>query len=131
MVTIARQLDRVAIFLSGLCLLHCLLLPVVIALFPLLSIGLGGDEHFHELLLWFVLPVSTVGLALGWRHHRSVRALTLGVIAMAILAFAATWGHDNLPEFIEIALTVLGSLMLAVAHLQNFRHLRHCPVTSH
>lgn len=131
MVTIARQLDRVAIFLSGLCLLHCLLLPVVIALFPLLSIGFGGDEHFHELLLWFVLPVSTVGLALGWRHHRSVRALTLGVIAMAILAFAATWGHDNLPEFIEVALTVLGSLMLAVAHLQNFRHLRRCPVTSH
>ncbi len=131
MVAIARQLDRVAIFLSGLCLLHCLLLPVVIALFPLMSIGFGGDEHLHELLLWFVLPVSTIGLALGWRHHRSTGALALGVLAMAILALAATWGHDNLPEIWEIALTVLGSLMLAGAHLQNFRHLRQCPATSH
>jgi cytochrome c biogenesis factor len=125
MTALIRQLDRVAILLSGVCVLHCLLAPVAITLLPLLTLGLGGEEHFHELMLWVVLPVSTLGLALGWRQHRRGEILLLGAASMALLTFAATWGHHHLPHAMEALLTVIGSLALAAAHVLNFRLLRH------
>ncbi|MCC5862836.1 MAG: MerC domain-containing protein [Gammaproteobacteria bacterium] len=125
MTALTRQLDRLAILLSGVCVLHCILTPVAIALLPLLTLGIGGDEHFHELMLFIVLPVSTLGLALGWRQHRRAGVLLGGVAAMALLTFAGTWGHDNLSHALEATLTVIGSLALAAVHLVNYRFLRH------
>lgn len=125
MTVLIRQLDRLAILLSGVCVLHCLLTPAALALLPLLTLGIGGEDHFHELMLWVVLPVSTLGLGLGWRQHRHNGILLLGVASMALLAFAGTWGHHHLPHAAEAALTVVGSLSLAAAHVLNFRRLRH------
>ncbi len=122
---LTRQLDRIAILLSGVCVLHCILTPAVIALLPLLTLGIGGDEHFHELMLFIVLPISTLGLALGWRQHRRSRVLLAGVAAMALLTFASTWGHDNLSHALEATLMVIGSLALAAVHVANYRVLRH------
>jgi hypothetical protein len=130
MTVIIRNLDRFAIALSGVCLVHCLLLPFAIALMPLLAIGVGSDEHLHELMLWVVLPVSLVGLLLGWRRHRRSDVLALGLAAMALLAFAGTWGHANLSQLVEVALTVPGSLALAVAHLLNYRQVRLASATA-
>ncbi len=125
MTVLIRQLDRLAILLSGVCILHCILTPVAIALLPLLTLSIGGDEHFHELMLFIVLPVSTLGLALGWRQHRHAGVLLGGLAAMALLTFAGTWGHDNLSHTLEAVLTVIGSLALAAVHLLNYRFLRH------
>jgi len=130
MTVIIRNLDRFAIALSGVCLVHCLLLPFAIALMPLLAIGIGSDEHLHELMLWVVLPVSLVGLSLGWHRHRRSDVLALGLAAMVVLAFAGTWGHANLSQLAEVALTVPGSLALAVAHLLNFRQVRLASATA-
>ena len=51
-----RVLDQVAVALSGLCLLHCLLLPFAIAILPFL--GQFSDDHLHAEMLVVVIPVS-------------------------------------------------------------------------
>lgn len=126
MTALSRQFDRIAVLMSGVCLVHCLLIPVVLMLFPLLAISVGDDRHFHGLMLWLVLPVSVLGLVLGFRGHRDLRIVLAGAVAMLALTFASTWGHDNLRTTTEAVAMVLASLLLAVVHVWNFRAVRRC-----
>ena len=58
---LSKYFDRVAIALSTICIVHCLAMPFVIALLPVTAFALGGDGHFHSLMLWFVVPTSVLG----------------------------------------------------------------------
>ena len=49
-------LDHAAIALSGLCLVHCLLLPFAIVTLPLVL--QFNESHFHAQMLIIVVPVS-------------------------------------------------------------------------
>ena len=69
---LSKYFDRVAITLSTICIVHCLAMPFVIALLPVTAFALGGDGHFHSLMLWFVVPTSILGFGLGVRVHRRV-----------------------------------------------------------
>ena len=63
---------------STICIVHCLAMPFVIALLPVAALAVGGDTHFHSLMLWFVVPTSVVGLGLGVRVHRRFAIVALG-----------------------------------------------------
>ncbi len=123
MTPISSRFDSAAILLSGLCVLHCLMVPVVLALFPLVALSLGSETHFHGLALWLALPVSTVGLVLGTCRHRRWRIFVAGAAAMALLTFASTWGHDNLQLVAESLLMITASALLAAVHLWNWRSI--------
>jgi hypothetical protein len=119
-------LDIAAIGLSGLCLLHCLALPIIVAGLPFLA-GLG-DEHFHAEMLWIVLPLSTLALALGYRRHRSLLVWQTGIPGMLLLVIGGTIAHSMYGVVADRALTLLGALVLATAHYMNSR-LASCAAT--
>jgi hypothetical protein len=60
-------LDASAIGLSGLCLAHCLLLPVAAALLPALAVA-AEAEWLHLAFAASALPIA--GLALARAHRR-------------------------------------------------------------
>lgn len=115
-------LDKVAVGLSGLCLLHCLLLPFVVAVLPFL--GQFGNDHFHAELLLFVVPVSVIALGVGYRRHHRAAVLVFGAIGLLILAVGGTYVHDTYGEMADRAMTVTGSIVLAFTHFKNFRLAR-------
>jgi len=112
-------LDKIAVGLSGLCLLHCLLLPFVVAVLPFL--GQFGNDHFHAELLLFVVPVSVVALGVGYRRHHRKEVLVFGALGLIILAVGGTYVHDTYGEMADRAMTVTGSIILAFTHFRNFR----------
>lgn len=118
-------LDSLAIALSGLCLVHCLALPVLIALFPLLSVNLVDHETFHQIILIAVVPTTAIALASGYRRHQRLLVAVLGISGVAALAFAAFALHAAHAHGMETWVTVAGGLILASAHVLNFRHCRH------
>lgn len=120
----SRHFDQIAIALSAVCIVHCLAVPVLVAVLPIAAISFGGDAHFHALILWLVVPTSVVGFGFGFRIHRRSALVVLGFAAVGVLATAAIWGHRAWPELGEIAVSVAGSLMLGFAHWQNFREVR-------
>lgn len=112
-------LDKIAVGLSGLCLLHCLLLPFVVAFLPFL--GQLEDDHLHTELLLFVIPVSVIALTVGYRRHRQIGVILWGAAGLAILTIGALVVHDLYGLAADRATTISGSLILAFTHFQNFR----------
>jgi uncharacterized membrane protein (Fun14 family) len=122
---ISKYFDHVAIALSTICIVHCLALPIVVALVPVLALTWGlSDSHFHALMLWFVVPTSVLGFALGYHAHRGVAIVLSGAVAIAVLAFVALRGHGVWTFAAETAVSVAASVLLAVAHWRNFRAVR-------
>lgn len=119
--------DRVAVALSGLCLLHCLLLPIAIVLMPFL--GRFDESHFHLQLLLVVVPVSVFALVLGFRRHQDKRVLGWGGTGLALLIIGGTVAHSHYGVTADRALTILGSVTLAVTHYMNSRLSRNCSGT--
>ena len=120
---LARLMDRGAILLSGICLLHCLTLPLVIALLPFIS-SLGG-RHFHAQVLLVVVPVSLAAFTPGFRRHGSKGVIAWGAIGIALLLFGATIAHDSYGIVADRVFTIGGALILAAAHFFNSRFSSH------
>ena len=112
-------LDQFAVALSGLCLLHCLLLPFVVAVLPFL--GQFSDDHLHAEILIVVIPVSVIALALGFRRHRHTGVIVSGIVGLGLLTIGGTVAHSAYGLLADRALTVIGSITLAVTHYRNFR----------
>lgn len=112
--------DSVAIGLSGLCLAHCLALPVAASLLPVMGVW-AEAEWTHWLFAFVAAPVSLWTLARGtapaWPVARRA-TLTLAGAGLALLfAGAAEFpSHD-----LETPVTVVGALLLAIAHILNWR----------
>jgi hypothetical protein len=121
---VSRYLDRRAITLSTICIVHCLAMPLVIAVLPIAAVTIGSDGHFHALMLWLVVPTSVVGFALGYRVHAKAGIVLSGAVAVVLLAVIALWGHSAWSATTEVVGNVLASLLLASAHWRNFREVR-------
>jgi hypothetical protein len=121
---LSRYFDRIAIALSTICIVHCLAMPFLVAVLPLLAVTFGTDAHFHALMLWLVVPTSVFGFGLGYRVHRQIGVVVVGALAVAGLAFVALWAHDVWTQTAEVSANVAASLLLAAAHWQNFRDVR-------
>jgi MFS superfamily sulfate permease-like transporter len=122
-VTTTNFWDKAAVILSGLCLVHCLALPVLVAVLPFVS-ELTGD-HLHAELLLVVIPISVFAFVIGYRRHRRLKIVGLGVLGMAVLALGGTYVHSRYGIAADRAMTVAGSAILAIAHFLNSRRTRH------
>jgi hypothetical protein len=120
----SRYLDRIAISLSTICIVHCLAMPFLVAMLPVVALSFGGDGHFHALMLWLVVPTSAIGFSLGFRVHHSTKIVVAGAVAVAVLALVALWGHDHWDPTFEVTVNVAASILLAIAHWRNFREVR-------
>ena len=115
-------LDKFAILLSGVCMVHCLLTPVLVTLLPILSLStMVEDVLFHKLMLWLVLPSSFVALFIGCRKHKRWTIAISGLLGMSLLVLVAFLGHDILSINAEKTATTVGGLILAFSHYLNYR----------
>jgi hypothetical protein len=111
--------DGVGIAVSLLCLLHCLALPFVVSLLPLLSLKFLADERAHQWLVGGIALVSLLAFIPGYRKHRQRRVVGLMAGGLSLLFVAAFAGEEMLGEGWERPLTVMGGLVMASAHWLN------------
>lgn len=115
----ASLLDRIAIGLSGLCLLHCVAGFVLLSLFALSGDWL--DHRVHVIGLLLAMPLAAVALWRGWRQHGRLPIGLLGVIGLAVMAASLVVAHGQISEML---VSMLGVGLLAAAHWLNLRALR-------
>ena len=110
--------DKTGIVLAGLCGIHCILFPVLIALMPLWTLGLEVQHWIHPAFLALIIP--TIVLALKKSNgNRMVSILLLtGITILTLACLLHSWiGHTA-----ETIATLAGSGILVVGHWQNYKH---------
>ncbi len=113
-----RLLDRSALALSGLCLVHCLAGSLLVTLFAASGDWLGHDVHFIGLAL--ALPLAAVALWRGVARHGRAAIALLGALGITLMAASLLAGHGGA----ELPLSVAGVALLGLAHWWNLRAAR-------
>lgn len=112
--------DKSAIFLSILCIIHCLVLPVIVLALPAITaLGFLTDEHFHELLVFVIIPISFLALVSSYIRFKNWRVIGFVVAGVLLVTLAALIGHDIFGHVGEVVTTVTGSLLIAYGHSKN------------
>lgn len=114
-----RWIDRSAMGLSGLCVVHCLAGSVLLA--GLSATGGLWNHQVHAIGLALALPLAAFALIRGFRLHHRQSVAVLGGVGLALMAMSLAIAHGS---FAEIAVSVTGVLALATAHLLNLRWSR-------
>lgn len=115
----ASLLDRLAIGLSGLCLLHCMAGFVLLSLFALTGDWL--DHRVHVVGLVLAMPLAAVALWRGWRRHGQLAIGVLGLAGLLVMTASLAVAHGDLAEML---VSMAGVSLLALAHWRNLQALR-------
>ena len=110
----ASRLDRIAMTLSGVCVVHCLATAVLLGLLSAAG-GFLGKPIIHEVGLSIAMVLGAIALGRGIREHGFVLPSLVGATGLAIMAYALTMHERGL----EPVYTVVGVLILALGHRLN------------
>ena len=108
------RLDRFAIGLSGLCLVHCLATAVMLGLLSAAG-GFLGAPIIHEVGLTLAMVLGAIALGRGIFEHGFMMPSAVGGLGLGVMAGALTLPHDGS----EAAYTIAGVLILALGHRLN------------
>ena len=108
--------DRLAIGLSGLCLVHCVASAIFVAVLASAG-GLLLHPIIHEVGLMFAIALGIVALGRGILDHGFMMPSAVGGLGLGVMA-----GSLQLPEGgLGTIYTVLGVSILALGHDLNRR----------
>lgn len=112
--------DRIAIGLSGLCLVHCITTTMLIAAMSAFG-GLLGSHWIHEVGLTLAMILGAFALGRGILEHGFMMPSAVGGLGLGVMAGSLTLPHDGT----EAAATMIGVLILALGHDLNRRGTAH------
>lgn len=109
-----HRLDRMAIGLSGLCLVHCLATSVLLAVLASAGSVLGAD-WIHEVGLLLAMVMGAIALGKGIFDHGYTMPSAVGGLGLGVMAGALTLPHNGS----EALYTMVGVGILALGHRLN------------
>ncbi len=115
--------DRIGISASILCVIHCLLTPVLLVFLPLVGATLARG-WFHAAIIAIVVPVAMFALWRGYRLHHYTPIVWLAGFGFLAIGLAVAFGAEH--NAIETGFMVAGGLLLSAAHYLNIRAARTC-----
>ena len=133
-------LDFLAISMSFICAIHCLLTPVAVVLFPILATSIWVKHDFHLWMIFLVLPTTATAVFLGCRKHKDKAILILSISGLSLLTIVALYeafahyfflsshhhdcahhhGHAHGIFTPTVIINIIGGTLLSSAHVRNF-----------
>ncbi len=129
------RLDAVGSVLSTLCAIHCLAMPLVAGILPVLGLGFVGERGFERAACAMVMVLAGFCLLDGCRRHGRWwllgllglgAALTLGTQFLFAPAACVKTCCAERVNWSEAFIMFTGGGLIAVAHLLNLRFRRAC-----
>jgi hypothetical protein len=114
---LAANLDRLAIGLSGLCLVHCVASAILLAMLSAAG-GILGAPVIHEVGLVLAIGLGAVALGRGILEHGYMMPAATGSLGLGMMAGALSLPHGTGQESLW---TVIGVGILALGHDLNRR----------
>lgn len=113
------RLDRVAMWLSAACVVHCLATAILVAVLSTAG-GILGSPAIHEAGLVLAIALGCVAFGRGIVAHRRVLPIALGATGLSLMMAALVVAHAG-GHLVESALTIVGVAVLAAGHALNRR----------
>lgn len=127
--------DKIGIWLSSVCIVHCIVTPALLFIFPFFSFY-NSHQIFHWIMLFLVIPLGSFAFIKGYLSHKNIWVLNLGVMGLLLL-LVSFFNHNIGPfsgihtELNHFFLSILGGCFLVAAHITNIRACRSCAQHHH
>jgi hypothetical protein len=112
---------------SFICLIHCLITPILIVVFPLL---ISPDAHDikYEIFFLLLLVFASVSFWQGYTIHKSRRSLIVAGVGLTLLIGSILTFENHIPFANHMqwsmVMSVLGGICMLLAHYWNYKLCR-------
>ncbi len=117
-------MDIAGVLASTLCTIHCVLMPIIMVLLPVIAKPLMQHDFVHVGLAGFVLTFCLMAYVPGYLKHHDKRLIWIGISGVSCVFFATfvarQWG-----EIVEASIITAGNTILIFGHLLNRKLLAH------
>jgi hypothetical protein len=114
---LSSRLDRIAMGISGLCVVHCIGTAVLIGLLASAS-GFLGKPIIHEVGLTLAMIIGAFALGRGFLEHGFMLPAAVGSLGLGVMAGALSLpegGHEALYTIIGVSIVALGHRLNIIA----------------
>lgn len=116
--------DKIGVGASAVCLVHCLLLPVLITAVPFMAfLSFMHNPIAEASLILFAVVNAVFAVTSGFKNHKNFIVPTVfltGTMMLLTFFFAHELVHDN-----EWIITI-GAFLIGIGHIINHYLCRHC-----
>ncbi|MEM7395415.1 MAG: MerC domain-containing protein [Verrucomicrobiota bacterium] len=141
------RLDICGVALSLICALHCIAMPLLVAVLPMLGLSFFLNHTAEKVFAISAVILASGSVCWGYRVHRNPRVFLMLVVSAGLFMSGSFFlphpheksdvHHDDhvhvtdhaRPQSHPLGLTLLvaGALGMAASHLTNRRLCRSCP----
>jgi len=130
------NLDKIGMWASITCAVHCSVLPFIVVLFPIVGVSLFVTETFEWLFLSASLILNLVSLCFGFRKHKSYIAFSyagMGFSLLVITHMIKTHADRNHHFEFDLYNLILfaGGILISLSHYINNKLCHGCKVCHH
>ncbi|KMT64350.1 MerC domain-containing protein [Catenovulum maritimum] len=117
-----NKLDKLGITIASVCAIHCVFLPLLLPVLPLIGLSFVGDHTFENIVLIISMLAGFIALFTGFkRYHRKMYPIYCLALGGIIYSLKESLGEDFHPYLIA-----LGAGLIIFAHLMNVKLCRSC-----
>jgi MerC mercury resistance protein len=113
--------DRLGIAFSSICAIHC----VGVAFLPLLFPAIASYTHnpmVHIAVGITILFTSPLAFIPGYRKHGLTWIIAMALVGLVLIVAGMVLERNAAPEQISHGISILGSILLVLAHAKNLQH---------
>lgn len=122
---ITRIIDKVGMFSSATCAVHCMLLPFLITILPLYGLSFIVNETFEVIMLMASITLAILSLCLGYKTHKNKKMFFLFSAGISLLLLGR-FAHENDWGFSSLVILFIGGLLISGSHFVNNKLCKSC-----
>ena len=119
--SLAIPVDQLGIWTSTLCIIHCLVTPIVLSVSAVSAHFLPSEERTHRTLAVVIASLGALALVRGYRSHRSFCVMLIMIAGLSCIFAGAFFGNRLPSHWVEVLITFIGSGFMITA--QNESHI--------
>jgi len=128
--TLPQKIDKFGATLSAVCLVHCLILPVLLATVPFIALlGFMKNPLFEMMMIIFGIFNASFAVCASWKKHKNIFIFTL--FSCGLILFAVNVMAHSLTIPINDYTITCGAALMGWGHLLNHKLCKNCSVCHH
>ncbi len=112
-------LDSLGIAASVICMVHCISMPLLIGVLPVIGMSFLEGHMAHRILAFFVVAFALAAVLPAYIKHRRLPVLIAMIVGVGLVLTATFGAGKAFPESYELPLITVGNLIVVFTHWRN------------